>query len=71
MIETKEEKYVLQLATRCGWETIYCYFNNKQPYNCIGQSIRFPTNTDSNGMIWICDNCIDKLVKRINNETLK
>lgn len=62
---TKEELYVMRLATQWGWENIYCYFNNKKPYNCLAKSIRFPANADSNGMIWICDDCKHKLLNKL------
>lgn len=62
---TKEELEVMRLATQWGWENIYCYFNNKKPYNCLAKSIRFPANSDSNGMIWICDDCKQKLLNKL------
>lgn len=64
---TKEELEVMRLATQWGWENIYCYFNNKKPYNCLAKSIRFPANSDTNGMIWICDDCKQKLLNKLYN----
>ena len=69
MIETEEERYCVNLIVHWGWQEIYCYFNNKPPYNCLGKYIQMPDNADFNGMIWICDDCKEKLRKRIRNET--
>ena len=66
MIE--EEKHVLKLITCYGWEEMYCYFNNVSPYNCLAKKIRCPANSDSNGMVWICDGCLEKMIKRIGEE---
>ena len=69
MIETEEERYYLDMILLWGYETIYCYFNNKPPYNCLAKSITIPANADTNGVIWVCDDCKEKLRKRVKNET--
>jgi len=66
MIElTKEESQVTRLILQFGWDTIYCYFNNKKPYNCLAKSISVPANADVNGIIWICDDCKQKLITKL------
>jgi len=67
---SKEEKYVINTVLCHGWETIYCYFNNISPYNCLAKSIRVPANADTNGMLWICDSCTQKLMHKMreNND---
>ena len=62
---TKEELYVMGLATQWGWEDIYCYFNNKEPYNCLAKKVSMPANADFNCMIWICDDCKQKLLNKL------
>jgi hypothetical protein len=65
---TDEELFVLSSVLLAGWEKIYCYFNNKEPFNCIGKSIQLPANADFNGMIWICDDCRQSLLKKLRKK---
>ncbi len=62
---TDEDIYVLTSVLMSGWERIYCYFNNKEPFHCIGKSIQLPANADFNGIVWICDGCRQKLLDKL------